>query len=68
MLSFLYDSSWIGSLLGAGGATPADLLYDSCYAGDMHAAVACLEKGASAVPQWARLSIHKLVAFLGIAQ
>jgi uncharacterized protein len=46
MMSFLYDSGWLGQLL-APTAPPEDMLYDACYAGDLSAVHKLLEDGVS---------------------
>ncbi|KAA0151977.1 hypothetical protein FNF31_03542 [Cafeteria roenbergensis] len=48
MLSFLYDSGWLGQLLAPTDVTPEDELYDACFLGDAERAQVLLERGVSA--------------------
>ncbi len=45
MLSFLYDSGWLGQLLAPTDVTPEDELYDACFLGDAERAQVLLERG-----------------------
>ncbi|CAE7037989.1 Ank2, partial [Symbiodinium sp. KB8] len=57
MLSFLYDSGWLGQLLAPTDVTPEDELYDACFLGDAERAQVLLERAASALRASGR-SLH----------